>query len=656
MKITLKDGSFKEYSETKTVYEIASDISDGLARVACAGEVDGEVVDLRTEISTDCSLNIITANDPEGLRVIRHTASHILAEAVKRLFPEAKVTIGPAIDEGFYYDFDAEPFSREDLDNLEAEMKKIIKEGNKITRFTLPRAEAIKFMQDRNEPYKVELIEDLPEDAEISFYDQGGFVDLCAGPHLMSTKGVKAYKLISSSMAYWRGDSEKARLQRIYGTAFNKKDELNAHLTKLEEAKLRDHNKLGREMNLFTTVDVIGQGLPLFTPKGTKMIIKMQRWIEDLEDKEWGYVRTRTPLMAKSDLYKISGHWDHYLDGMFVLGDPAKDGEEEVMALRPMTCPFQYYVYKNEQHSYRDLPYRMGETSTLFRNEDSGEMHGLTRVRQFTISEGHNVIRPDQVEEELTACFDLNYYILKTLGLEKEVTYRLSKWDPANKKKYLGDEHYWESTQAVLRNILVEKGVPFVEADGEAAFYGPKIDIQAKNVYGKEDTMVTIQLDCAIAENFDMYYIDQSGEKVRPYIIHRTSLGCYERTLAWLIEFYAGKFPTWLCPEQVRILPISEKYMDYAKKVEAELKKYDIDVTVDSRSEKIGYKIREARLDKLPYMLVVGQQEEADGTVSVRSRFTGDEGVKPLQEFIDQICEEIRTKTIREEVKAEDKK
>jgi threonyl-tRNA synthetase len=656
MKITLKDGSFKEYSETKTVYEIASDISDGLARVACAGEVDGEVVDLRTEISTDCSLNIITANDPEGLRVIRHTASHILAEAVKRLFPEAKVTIGPAIDEGFYYDFDAEPFSREDLDNLEAEMKKIIKEGNKITRFTLPRAEAIKFMQDRNEPYKVELIEDLPEDAEISFYDQGGFVDLCAGPHLMSTKGVKAYKLISSSMAYWRGDSEKARLQRIYGTAFNKKDELNAHLTKLEEAKLRDHNKLGREMNLFTTVDVIGQGLPLFTPKGTKMIIKMQRWIEDLEDKEWGYVRTRTPLMAKSDLYKISGHWDHYLDGMFVLGDPAKDGEEEVMALRPMTCPFQYYVYKNEQHSYRDLPYRMGETSTLFRNEDSGEMHGLTRVRQFTISEGHNVIRPDQVEEELTACFDLNYYILKTLGLEKEVTYRLSKWDPANKKKYLGDEHYWESTQAVLRNILVEKGVPFVEADGEAAFYGPKIDIQAKNVYGKEDTMVTIQLDCAIAENFDMYYIDQSGEKVRPYIIHRTSLGCYERTLAWLIEFYAGKFPTWLCPEQVRILPISEKYMDYAKKVEAELKKYDIDVTVDSRSEKIGYKIREARLDKLPYMLVVGQQEEADGTVSVRSRFTGDEGVKPLQEFIDQICEEIRTKTIREEVKPEDKK
>jgi threonyl-tRNA synthetase len=650
MKITLKDGSCKEYAEGKSIYDIALDISEGLARVACAGEVNGKVMDLRTVLSEDCELNIVTANDPAGLRVIRHTASHILAEAVKRLFPDAKVTIGPAIDEGFYYDFDAAPFSREDLDNLEAEMKKIIKEGHAITRFTLPRNEAIAYMEEKGEPYKVELIQDLPEDAEISFYDQGGFVDLCAGPHLMSTKGVKAYKLISSSMAYWRGDSEKARLQRIYGTAFNKKDELNEYLAKLEDAKLRDHNKLGREMGLFTTVDVIGQGLPLLLPKGTKMIMKMQRWIEDLEDNEWGYVRTKTPLMAKSDLYKISGHWDHYLDGMFVLGDPAKDGEEEVMALRPMTCPFQYYVYKNEQHSYRDLPYRMGETSTLFRNEDSGEMHGLTRVRQFTISEGHNVIRPDQTEEELKACFDLNYYILKTLGLEKEVTYRLSKWDPANKKKYLGDDAYWESTQAALRQILVEKGVPFVEADGEAAFYGPKIDIQAKNVYGKEDTMVTIQLDCAIAENFDMYYIDQNGDKVRPYIIHRTSLGCYERTLAWLIEKYAGKFPTWLCPEQVRVLPISEKYMDYANQVVKELKANGVDATVDSRAEKIGYKIREARLDKLPYMLVVGQQEEADGTVSVRSRFAGDEGVKPLAEFVEQITKEIRTKAIREEL------
>ena len=647
MKITLKDESVKEYDHAMSVYEIAADISEGLARVACAGEVNGKVEDLRTVIDNDCELNIVTANDPEGLKVIRHTTSHVLAQAVKRLFPNAKVTIGPAIEEGFYYDFEAEPFSREDLDNLEAEMKKIIKEGHEITRFTLPRAEAIKYMQEKGEPFKVELIEDLPEGSEISFYDQGEFVDLCAGPHLMSTKGIKAFKLTSSSMAYWRGDSSKARLQRIYGTAFNKKEELNEYLEKLEDAKRRDHNKLGREMELFTTVDVIGQGLPLFTPKGTKMIMKLQRWIEDLEDKEWGYVRTRTPLMAKSDLYKISGHWDHYKDGMFVLGDEETD--KEVFALRPMTCPFQYYVYKNTQKSYRDLPYRMGETSTLFRNEDSGEMHGLTRVRQFTISEGHNVIRPDQTDEELANCFNLAYYVLSTLGLEKEVTFRLSKWDPANKEKYLGDEHYWESTQNALRQVLKEKNVPFTEADGEAAFYGPKIDIQAKNVYGKEDTMITIQLDCAIAEKFDMYYIDQNGNKVRPYIIHRTSLGCYERTLAWLIEKYAGKFPTWLCPEQVRILPISDKYADYAEKIRKELAANNVDVTVDNRSEKIGFKIREARLARLPYMLVVGQQEEEQGLVSVRSRFAGDEGQKPLAEFIEQICKEIRTKEIRKE-------
>ena len=654
MKITLKDGSVKEYSEAKSVYDIAADISSGLARVACAGEVNGEIVDLRTVIDSDCELNIVTASDPEGLKVIRHTASHVLAQAVKRLFPDAKIAIGPAIEDGFYYDFEAEPFSRETLDKLEAEMKKIIKEGHELKRYTLPREEAIKFMQEKNEPFKVELIEDLPEGEEISFYDQGEFVDLCAGPHLMTTKGIKAFKLTSSSMAYWRGDSDKARLQRIYGTAFNKKEELNAYLEKLEDAKRRDHNKLGREMELFTTVDVIGQGLPLFPPKGTKMIMKLQRWIEDLEDKEWGYVLTRIPWMAKSDLYKISGHWDHYKEGMFVLGDEEKD--KEVFALRPMTCPFQYYVYKNTQKSYRDLPYRMSETSTLFRSEDSGEMHGLTRVRQFTITEAHNVIRPDQAEEELKNCFDLAYYVLSTLGLQDDVTYRLSKWDPANKKKYLGDEDYWNRTQEALREVLREKGVPFVEADGEAAFYGPKIDIQAKNVYGKEDTMITIQLDCAIAENFDLYYIDQNGDKVRPYIIHRTSMGCYERTLAWLIEKYAGKFPTWLCPEQVRVLPISEKYEEYANKVCAELKKNDIDVTVDNRSEKIGFKIREARLDKLPYMLVVGQQEEADGTVSVRSRFAGNEGTKSLDEFIDAICKEIRTKEIRKELPEEEKK
>ena len=647
MKITLKDGSVKEYEESRSIYEIAADISEGLARAACCARVDGQVVDLRTVIDGDCELQICTANDPEGLATIRHTASHVMAEAVKNLFPDAKLTIGPSIDTGFYYDFDHAPFSREDLDAIEAEMKKIIKNGARLEKFLLPRQEAIVFMEEKGEPYKVELIRDLPEDAEISFYRQGEFVDLCAGPHLMSTKGIKAFKLISSSMAYWRGDSDKARLQRIYGTAYNKKEDLAEHLEKMEDAKRRDHNRLGREMDLFTTVDVIGQGLPLFTPKGTRMILKLQRWIEDLEDKEWGYVRTRTPLMAKSDLYKISGHWDHYKEGMFVLGDEEKD--KEVFALRPMTCPFQYYVYKNAQRSYRDLPYRMSETSTLFRSEDSGEMHGLTRVRQFTITEGHLVIRPDQAEEELKGCLDLAYYVLSTLGLQDEVTYRLSKWDPANKTKYLGDDNYWNSTQDALRAVLREKGVKFEEADGEAAFYGPKIDIQARNVYCKEDTMITIQLDCAIAENFDMYYVDQNGEKVRPYIIHRTSMGCYERTLAWLIEKYAGKFPTWLCPEQVRVLPISEKYEEYAAKVLKELRANDIDATVDNRSEKIGFKIREARLAKLPYMLVVGEQEEADGLVSVRSRFAGDEGQKPLAEFIRQIGEEIRTKEIRRE-------
>ena len=653
MKVTLKDGSVKEYSEAKSVYDIALDISEGLARAACAGELNGEVVDLRTMVEDDCELNIITTRDEASLPIIRHTASHILAEAVKKLFPEAKITIGPSIDDGFYYDFDHEPFSREDLDALEAEMKKIIKKGNKITRFTLPREEAIKFMEEKNEPFKVELIKDLPEDAEISFYDQGDFVDLCAGPHLMSTKQVKAFKLVSSSMAYWRGDSNKARLQRIYGTAFNTKEELQADLARREDAKNRDHNKLGREMGLFTTVDVIGQGLPLFTPKGTKMIMKLQRWIEDLEDKEWGYVRTRTPLMAKADLYKISGHWDHYMDGMFILNKDKDD--KETMALRPMTCPFQYYVYMNEQHSYRDLPYRMAETSTLFRNEDSGEMHGLTRVRQFTITEAHIILTPEQAAEELTRCTELCHYVMTTLGIDGDVTYRLSKWDPNNTDKYLGDEEYWNSTQQYLRDVMDENNIKYTEAEGEAAFYGPQIDIQAKNVYGKEDTMVTIQLDCASAEKFGMYYIDENGEKKLPWIIHRTSMGCYERTLAWLIEHYAGKFPTWLCPEQVRVLPISEKYIDYANKVAAELKKNDVDVTVDDRAEKIGYKIREARLDKLPYMLVVGAQEEQDGTVSVRSRYEGNEGTKLLADFIDQLCEEIRTKEIRVELPEEEK-
>ena len=654
MKITLKDGSVKEYDSAKSVYEIAADLSEGLARVACAGEVDGEVVDLRTSIEKDCTLNILTANDPEGLRVVRHTCSHVMAEAVKRVFPDAKLAIGPSIDTGYYYDFEHEPFSREDLDKIEAEMKKIIKQGNKLERFTLPREEAIKFMEEKGEPYKVELIRDLPEDAEISFYSQGEFTDLCAGPHLMSTKGIKAFKLTSSSGAYWRGKSENTMLQRIYGTAFNKKEELAEYLEYLENIKLRDHNKLGREMELFTTVDVIGQGLPLLMPKGTKMVQTLQRWIEDLEDNEWGYVRTKTPLMAKSDLYKISGHWDHYKEGMFVLGDEDKD--KEVFALRPMTCPFQYYVYKATQHSYRDLPIRYGETSTLFRNEDSGEMHGLTRVRQFTISEGHLIVRPDQMVDEFKGCIALAKYVMTTLGLQDDITWHLSKWDPDNRAKYIGEPEVWNETEQHIREILTELDLPFVEDVGEAAFYGPKVDINAKNVYGKEDTMITIQWDALLAEQFDMYYIDQNGDKVRPYIIHRTSMGCYERTLAWLIEKYEGKFPTWLCPVQVRVLPISDKYEAYAEKVREELKKNGVLVEVDNRSEKIGFKIREARLARIPYMLVVGQQEEADGTVSVRSRFAGDEGVKALGDFIGQICEEIRTKEIRKEEVKEEKK
>jgi len=653
MKITLKDGSVKEYAESKSVYDIALDISEGLARAACCGKVDGKVVDLRCVLDHDCELSICTANDKEGLATIRHTTSHVLAEAVKHLFPDAKLTIGPSIDNGYYYDFDHEPFSREDLDALEAEMKKIIKKGEKLERFTLPREEAIKFMEEKGEPYKVELIRDLPEDAEISFYSQGEFVDLCAGPHLMSTKGIKAFKLTSSSGAYWRGKSENAMLQRIYGTAFNKKEELEEYLAYWENVKNRDHNKLGREMELFTTVDVIGQGLPLLMPKGAKIIQTLQRWIEDEEEKR-GYLRTKTPLMAKSDLYKMSGHWDHYLDGMFVLGDEQKD--KEVMALRPMTCPFQYFVYKATQHSYRDLPLRYGETSTLFRNEDSGEMHGLTRVRQFTISEGHLIVRPDQMVEEFKGCLALAKYCLETLGVGDDVTYRLSKWDPNNKDKYIGEPEVWEETQEHIRQILNELNIPFYEGEGEAAFYGPKVDIQAKNVYGKEDTMITIQWDALLAAQFDMYYIDQNGDKVRPYIIHRTSMGCYERTLAWLIEKYEGKFPTWLCPEQVRVLPISEKYADYAASVEAKLKDNGILATTDNRSEKIGFKIREARLAKVPYMLVVGQKEEEEGVVSVRSRFAGDEGQKALDTFIDQICKEIRTKEIRKETVQEETK
>lgn len=674
MIITLKDGSIKEYESPMSVYDIARDISEGLARMACVGEVDGKVVDLRTVVDRDATLNILTFESEEGKKAYRHTCSHVLAEAVKNLYPEAKMTIGPSIDNGFYYDFDMPPLTREELDKIEAEMKKIIKKGEKLESFTLPREEAIKMMAEREEPYKVELIQDLPEDAIISFYKQGDFVELCAGPHLMSTKQIKAFKLISTSGAYWRGDEHNKMLTRIYGTAYTKKSDLNEYLEYLEDIKKRDHNKLGREMDLFTTVDVLGQGLPLFMPKGTKIIQKMQRWIEDLEDYEWGYVRTRTPLMAKSTLYKISDHWYHYKDGMFVFGYENRedlesvtseereikgledlplienDPDSNVYALRPMTCPFQYYVYKARQKSYRDLPYRMGETSTLFRNEDSGEMHGLTRVRQFTISEGHLVCTPEQINEEFKNCVKLAKYCLTTLGLENDVTYRFSKWDPEDSEKYLGTSEQWDNVEAAMRDILDEIGLDYTEATGEAAFYGPKLDIQAKNVYGKEDTMITIQLDMFLAERYDMYYIDRDGARKRPYIIHRTSLGCYERTLAWLIEKYAGKFPTWLCPEQVRVLPVSEKYADYAQEVYRELRENGVDVTVDNSAERVGYKIRQAQLDKLPYMLVVGAQEEVDKTVSVRSRYAGDEGIKQLSEFVDEICKEIRTKEIRKEV------
>jgi threonyl-tRNA synthetase len=652
MKVTLKDGSCKEYENPLSVLEIAKDISEGLARAACAGEIDGKVVDLRTIVDKDCSLNILTFNDDAGKKAFRHTAAHILAQAVKRLYPDAKCTIGPAIDEGFYYDFDMPSLSREDLDKIEAEMKKIVKENIPITSYTLPREEAIKLMEEKDEPYKVELINDLPEDAVLSFYEQGDFTDLCAGPHLMSTKPVKFFKLTSSSGAYWRGNSDNKMLTRIYGTAYTKKEDLAERLEFLENIKNRDHNKLGRELELFTTVDIIGQGLPLMMPKGAKIIQTLQRWIEDLEDNEWGYVRTKTPLMAKSDLYKMSDHWYHYKEGMFVLNDDEDENGvsasgQDILALRPMTCPFQYFVYKAKQHSYRDLPYRMGETSTLFRNEDSGEMHGLTRVRQFTISEGHLICTPEQIADEFKNCVALAKYCLTTLGVEEDVTYRMSKWDPNDSEKYLGTAEDWDRVQNAMREILDEIGIDYTEEEGEAAFYGPKLDIQAKNVYGKEDTMITIQLDMFLSERFDMYYVDKDGEKKRPYIIHRTSMGCYERTLAWLIEKYAGAFPTWLAPEQVRILPISEKFHAYGKEILAELKKNGILATMDDRSEKIGYKIREARLQKLPYMLVVGANEEESKTVSVRKRGEdGDLGAMELTTFISKLCEEIRTKSL----------
>ena len=640
IKITLKDGSVKEFEAGVSVLDIAKSISEGLARNACCGIINKKVVDLRTKVNEDVDLSICTADSQEGMDTIRHSISHVLAYAVKRLFPEAKLAIGPSIANGFYYDFDVEnPFSASDLDKLEDEMRKIIKENPSIERFELPRDEALELMKD--EPYKVELINDLPEGEVISFYKMGDFTDLCAGPHLMSIKNVKAVKLLKSTGAYWKGNEKNKMLSRIYGTAFLKKSELEAHLEALEEAKKRDHNKLGRELKIFTTDENVGQGLPLLMPKGAKLFQILSRWIEDLEESR-GYVLTKTPYMAKSDLYKISGHWDHYKDGMFVLGDEEKD--DEVMALRPMTCPFQYTIYNAEQHSYKELPIRYAETSTLFRNENSGEMHGLIRVRQFTLADGHLIVTPEQLEDEFRGVVDLIKYVMETLGIENDITYRFSKWDPNNKEKYIDEPEAWERTQDIMRNILNHLGIDYTEADDEAAFYGPKLDIQFKNVHGKEDTIITVQIDFALAERFNMTYIDKNGEKKHPYIIHRSSIGCYERTIAMLIEKYAGAFPTWMSPVQVKILPISDKYNEYADKVAASLREKSIRVETDFRAEKIGYKIREARLERTPYILVVGEQEAENNTVAVRSRKNGDEGSVALEDFENRILLEIAKK------------
>ena len=579
--------------------------------------------------------NLYTFEKPEYRKTYWHTCSHVLAQAMKRLHPEVKLAIGPSIDNGFYYDFDTpRPFTPEDLEALEAEMRKICKEKLKLERFELPREEAVKFMEEKEEPYKVELINDLPEDAHISFYKQGEFTDLCAGPHLDSTGRIKgnAVKLTSATGAYWRGDSNRKMLQRIYGVAFPKKEELDAYLEQQAEALKRDHNKLGRELEYFTTVDVIGQGLPVLLPKGARVIQLLQRWIEDTEQK-WGYLLTKTPLMAKRDLYKISGHWDHYLDGMFILGDPY-DETKECFALRPMTCPFQYQVYLNRQRSYRDLPMRLGETSTLFRNEDSGEMHGLIRVRQFTISEGHLILRPDQLEEEFRGCFELANYCLETLGLKEDCSFRFSQWDPANpNNKYEGTPEQWEHAQSVMKTILDDLGIQYEVGIDEAAFYGPKLDIQIKNVFGKEDTLITIQIDMLLAEKFGMEYVDADGSKKTPYIIHRTSMGCYERTLALLIEKYAGALPTWMAPEQVRFLPVTDRAADYCAEQARKLEDLGFRVEVDYRNEKIGKKIREAQLEKVPYMVVVGDRDMENGTVSPRHRADGDLGAMSMEDF-----------------------
>lgn len=647
IKLTLKDGSIREIETAQSAAEIAKGIGAGLYKAACCVKIDGEVKDLRTVIDRDCEFELMTFDSIEGKKTFWHTASHILAQAVKRLYPNAKLAIGPAIDNGFYYDFDLEkPFTADELTKIEAEMKKIVKDGIPLESYTMSPEDAIKTLEEQGEIYKVELCKEHSDNGEpISFYKQGEFSDLCAGPHLMSTAPVKAFKLLSCTGAYWRGSEKNKMLSRVYATAFPKASQLEERLKALEEAKMRDHNKLGRELELFTTVDYIGQGLPIMLPKGARIIQLLQRWVEDVEQKH-GYLLTKTPFMAKRELYKISGHWDHYLDGMFVLGDP-DDETKECFALRPMTCPFQYQVFLNRQRSYRDLPMRLGETSTLFRNEDSGEMHGLIRERQFTISEGHIVLRPEQLEEEFKECLSLAKYFLGTVGLLEDCSFRFSQWDPANpENKYEGTVEQWNHAQSAMKNILDNIGIEYEIGIDEAAFYGPKLDIQYKNVYGKEDTIVTIQIDMLLAEKFGMEYIDTDGSRKRPYIIHRTSLGCYDRTLAMLIEKYAGAFPLWLAPEQVRFIPIADRHLPYVNEIAAKLDAAGIRYSIDDRAEKMGYKIRQAQLEKIPYMIIAGDNEAESKTISVRSRRDGDLGSMSGADLLDKLLEEISSKKI----------
>lgn len=642
IKVDLK-GSEKEFESGVSVAEVAKSIGMGLYKSACAAKVNGEVCDLRTVLNEDCKVEILTFDDKEGKKAYWHTASHIMAQAVNRLYPGTKFAIGPAVDNGFYYDMELpQAITNDDLAKIEAEMKKIIKEDIEIERFELPVTEALELMKGQD--YKEELIrEHAAEGEHISFYKQGDFTDLCAGPHLMRTGNVKAVKLTSITGAYWRGDASNKMLQRLYGIAFPKQSLLEEHLTMMEEAKKRDHNKLGRELELFTTSDVIGQGLPILLPKGARIVQLLQRFVED-EEQRRGWLLTKTPFMAKSDLYKISGHWDHYKDGMFVLGDEEKD--KEVFALRPMTCPFQYQAYLNRKRSYRDLPLRYNETSTLFRNEASGEMHGLIRVRQFTISEGHLMCTPEQLEDEFRKCLELAIFMLKTLGLYEDVSYRFSQWDPNDRAKYIGTEEQWNEAQGLMERILNHLEIPYEIGIGEAAFYGPKLDIQIKNVYGKEDTLITIQIDQMLAEQFGMVYTDKDGKQKTPCIIHRTSIGCYERTLALFIEKYAGAFPLWLAPVQVKLLPIADRHLDYLYEVKKQLEDKGFRCEVDDRSEKIGYKIREAQLEKVPYMVVVGDKDIENNTISIRKRKEGDLGAMTVEQFLEKIVPDRDNKVI----------